>query len=146
MTKDLYDAIISEIGIKDSPETKAMKAIDIGDYYDPWSPTITPWGPSTSPSVYTRVVGKNFADMMEVGMREPFIKKVIFNPPATIVFWRDGTKTVVKANNEPFDWEKGLAMAYVKKSYGNNKGRYYKMFKRFQEEGERAQFGEIVDE
>ena len=26
----------------------------------------------------------------------PGIKKVIFNNPATIVFWRDGTKTVVK--------------------------------------------------
>ena len=24
------------------------------------------------------------------------IKNVIFNPPATIVFWKDGTKTIVK--------------------------------------------------
>ncbi len=39
------------------------------------------------------------------------IKKVIFNPPATIVFWKDGTKTVVKARGEAFDPEKGLAMA-----------------------------------
>lgn len=113
---------------------------------------LDPWGPAASPSEYTNVVGRLFADMTEASMRgamymsTPVIKKVIFNPPATIVFWRDGTKTVVKANNEPFDWEKGLAMAYVKKSYGNNKGRYYKMFKRFQEEGELAQFGEIVDE
>ena len=43
------------------------------------------------------------------------IKKVIFNPPATIVFWTDGTKTVVKAHDEPFDQEKGIAMALVKK-------------------------------
>ena len=28
------------------------------------------------------------------------IKNVIFNPPATIVFWSDDTKTVVKAENE----------------------------------------------
>lgn len=41
----------------------------------------------------------------------PTIKKVIFNPPATIVIWADGKKTVVKAHNEPFDPEKGLAMA-----------------------------------
>ena len=40
---------------------------------------------------------------------------VIFNDPATIVFWSDGTKTVVKAHNEPFNPEKGLAMAIVKK-------------------------------
>lgn len=39
------------------------------------------------------------------------IKKVIFNPPATIVFWKDDTKTVVKAQGEVFDPEKGLAMA-----------------------------------
>lgn len=39
------------------------------------------------------------------------IKKVIFNNPATIVFWNDGTKTVVQARGEAFDPEKGLAMA-----------------------------------
>ena len=39
------------------------------------------------------------------------IKKVIFNPPATIVFWKNGSKTVVKAQGEVFDPEKGLAMA-----------------------------------
>ena len=39
------------------------------------------------------------------------IKNVIFNPPATIVFWEDGSKTVVKAQGEIFDPEKGLAMA-----------------------------------
>lgn len=43
------------------------------------------------------------------------IDRVIFNPPATIVFWEDGTKTVVKCENEPFDAEKGFAMAVAKK-------------------------------
>lgn len=43
------------------------------------------------------------------------LKKVIFNPPATIVFWADGTETVVKCENEPFDAEKGIAMAVAKK-------------------------------
>lgn len=57
-------------------------------------------------------------------------KKVIFNDPATIVFWDDGTKTVVKAENEPFDPEKGLAMAIAKKSLGN-KGNYYNEFKKW---------------
>ena len=58
------------------------------------------------------------------------IKNVIFNDPATIVFWTDGTKTVVKAENEPFDPEKGLAMAIAKKSLGN-KGDYYNEFKKW---------------
>lgn len=40
------------------------------------------------------------------------IKKVIFNDPATIVFWKDGTKTIVKRQEgAEFDPEKGLAMA-----------------------------------
>ena len=60
----------------------------------------------------------------------PSIKNVIFNDPATIVFWGDGTKTVVKAENEPFDPEKGLAMAIAKKSLGN-KGDYYNEFKKW---------------
>ena len=58
------------------------------------------------------------------------IKKVIFNNPATIVFWADGTKTVVKAENEDFDPEKGLAMAIVKKVFGN-KGSYFNKIKRW---------------
>ena len=63
------------------------------------------------------------------------IKKVIFNPPATVVLWADGTKTVVKAqNNEAFDSEKGLAMAVVKKFYGN-KGSYFNEIKKWTKEG-----------
>lgn len=61
----------------------------------------------------------------------PKIEKVIFNNPATIVYWHDGTKTVVKAQDgEPFDKEKGLAMAFVKKVCGN-KGNYNEIFKEF---------------
>lgn len=58
------------------------------------------------------------------------IMKVIFNDPATIIFWADGAKTVVKAENEPFDREKGLAMAIAKKALGN-KGSYYNEFKKW---------------
>ena len=47
------------------------------------------------------------------------IEKVIFNDPATIVFWNDGTKTVVKCQeDDTFDPEKGLAMCIVKKMFG----------------------------
>lgn len=60
----------------------------------------------------------------------PKIKKVIFNEPATIVLWSDGTKTVVKAENEAFDKEKGLAMAISKKALGN-KGNYFEEFKKW---------------
>lgn len=53
------------------------------------------------------------------------IKKVIFNAPATIVLWNDGTKTVVKCSeNDIFDPEKGLAFCFLKKLLGD---RYYKI-------------------
>ena len=59
------------------------------------------------------------------------IKNVIFNPPATIVFWSDGTKTVVKAKeSETYDSEKGLAMAISKKALGN-RGNYYNTFSKW---------------
>lgn len=59
------------------------------------------------------------------------ITDVIFNDPATIVFWSDGDKTIVKATDERFDREKGLAMAIAKKLYGHNKGNYYNIFKQY---------------
>ena len=50
----------------------------------------------------------------------PEVKKVIFNDPATIVYWKDGTKTVVKCQEgDNFDSEKGFAMAFLKKCWGN---------------------------
>ena len=61
----------------------------------------------------------------------PEIKNVIFNDPATIVFWEDGTKTVVKCQDgDEFDPEKGLSMAIVKKVYGN-KGSYCNKLKKW---------------
>lgn len=58
------------------------------------------------------------------------IKNVIFKNPATIVFWSDGSKTVVKANLDDYDPEKGLAMAIAKKALGNE-GKYYNVFKKW---------------
>ena len=60
----------------------------------------------------------------------PVIKRVMFNDPATIVFWTDGTKTVVHRGDEAFDPEKAIAMATLKK-IGGNKGRYYNQIKKW---------------
>lgn len=55
------------------------------------------------------------------------IDKVIFNPPATIVFWKDGTKTVVKCKEgEEFSEWAGIALCLAKKLYGPN---FHKIFK-----------------
>lgn len=62
----------------------------------------------------------------ETNMTAASIKNVIFAPPATIVYWSDGSKTVVKCSEKDvFDPEKGLAMAIAKRC-GGNKGSYYK--------------------
>lgn len=57
------------------------------------------------------------------------IKDVKFAKPATIVFWKDGTKTVVKAQgDEQYIPEVGLAMCICKKVMGNTRD-YYRVFK-----------------
>lgn len=80
------------------------------------------------------------------------IKRVIFNNPATIVFWDDGSQTVVYCQDnvkmvkkvvdgkeveiakpqkaETYSEEVGLAMAIAKKHYGNA-GAYNNVFKKF---------------
>lgn len=66
----------------------------------------------------------------------PTIKDVIYNGPATIVFWVDGSKTVVKCQeDDDYDPEKGLAMAIAKKALGN-KGNYCNIFKKWLPEEE----------
>ena len=61
------------------------------------------------------------------------IKDVIFAPPATIVYWSDGSKTVVKCSEKDvFAPEKGLAMAVAKRCGGNN-GSYYKEIRNWAE-------------
>lgn len=68
---------------------------------------------------------------------KPSIKRVIFNDPATIVFWSDGEKTIVKcAEDEHYDKEKGLAIAISKKFLGTNetKSNFNDIFKKWCEE------------
>ena len=50
-------------------------------------------------------------------VRIPEIKEVIFNAIATIVYWKDGTKTIVKCGRgeTSFDREKAVAMCFLKK-------------------------------
>lgn len=55
-------------------------------------------------------------------------KKIIFNGPATIVIWNDGTKTVVKQSKlDNYDYEKGFAMCVVKKVFGDKYNAVRKM-------------------
>jgi hypothetical protein len=53
--------------------------------------------------------------------RDIKVEKVIFNKPATIIFWSDNTKTVVVCGeNDEYDAEKGFFIACAKKLFGND--------------------------
>ncbi len=57
----------------------------------------------------------------------PDIERLIFNDPAIIVYWNDGTKTVVKCQpGDTFNPETGLMAAMLKRFMGNN-GSYNKI-------------------
>lgn len=72
-----------------------------------------------------------FESMFGISKTTMGIKNVIFHDPATIVYWMDGSKTVVKCQpGDIFDPEKGLAMAIAKRVYGDN-GRYCELFKKW---------------
>lgn len=59
------------------------------------------------------------------------ISNVIFNEPATIVLWTDGTKTVVKCQEgDEYSKEVGLALCFAKKALGN-KGNFNNVFKKW---------------
>lgn len=72
---------------------------------------------------------KEYLNMLYGTKTLPRIKDVIFNDPATIVFWEDGTKTVVKTmEGDEFDPHTGLAQAISKKTLGDD---YKKEFKKW---------------
>ena len=52
----------------------------------------------------------------------PKIEKVIFNDPATIVFWVDGSKTVVKTMPDQFDDKGNLIGECIYKSRKRSAG------------------------
>lgn len=64
---------------------------------------------------------RSLQNLLDAKTATPQIKKVIFNNPATIIIWSDGTKTVVKKQKgDRWDPEKGFAMAYLKKLLGGD--------------------------
>lgn len=72
----------------------------------------------------TRQYGKTLATSLnqaQLRVNIPnMIDRVIFNNPATIIIWKDGSKTIVKkSEDDPWDPEKGFCMAVIKKLYGH---------------------------
>lgn len=67
--------------------------------------------------------------LTKLGKREPqapelMVTNVIYNDPATVVYWSDKTRTVVKCQpDDKFDSELGFLLALCKKVCGNT-GKY----------------------
>ena len=84
----------------------------------------------------------------------PEVREIRYNGPATIVFWEDNTKTVVKMQPGEvyYDPDKAFAMAVCKKLFGNKFNRHLtkaqKAFDKYWEaeyEKERERFDNIIE-
>lgn len=65
---------------------------------------------------------KSGDNCLEITVQEVQPKKLIVNGPETVILWDDGTKTVAKCSkDEPFDPEKGVAIAIAKRFISGNK-------------------------
>lgn len=103
-------------------ELNATKTIDctpsLGTLYGTTATAKTEWLRKAYDCLY--VNGCTTKAVTETKPKVAKVKKVIFNNPATIIFWDDKTKTVVKCQDgDTFDKEKGFVMAYLKKMLGN---------------------------
>lgn len=78
------------------------------------------------------IYNSNYANQkMSYMIVMPEITKVVFNDPATIVFWDDGSKTVVKCQDgDTYSKETGLVFAIAKKALGN-KGNFNETLKKW---------------
>lgn len=73
------------------------------------------------------------------------IKRVVLHNPATIVFWADGTKTVVKCQDgDEFIPETGIAMCFMKKALGN-KSNFNNAFKKHIPEMTNVEIAKAMD-
>ena len=90
--------------------------------------------PDTS-NLTVHIGGEEMQDLIVTSNYKLKIKKVIYNDPATIILWRDDTKTVVKCDkDDTYDPEKGFLLCVLKKLLGN-KGKYNKELKKWAFDG-----------
>ena len=73
-----------------------------------------------SKDVWAEVMFGNPKNKKSEGITIPVVKRIVYHDPATIVFWQDGTKTVVKCmDGEPFEKYAGFCAALAKKVFGS---------------------------
>ena len=77
--------------------------------------------PNPDKYVDVMTIGANKTPAKRTHRERSLVQRVVYNDPATIIFWKDGTKTVVKKQEgDVYDAEKGFMAAYLKKMLGND--------------------------
>lgn len=94
--------------------------------------------------IYEMEKQRKFAERGTDEMKNVEVEKIIFNGFKTIVFWNDGTKTIVSMSQEErnFDPEDAFRAAYTKKMYGTNS----KIKRVIKEKSNIEQYQRIVEE
>ena len=88
------------------------------------------WSPIAA-DIINSIAHRLKGEPIKEGSGAMLVKDVIYNDPATIVLWSDGTKTVVKCQpGDEYDSLKGFLMCVCKKFCGN-KGNYNEVLKKF---------------
>lgn len=126
VTMSLYD--ISSTDMHHIQKLAAMGEEIKIERDDPWGDWIS--SIITKPETKAENYARRDAEMavtlygrskIEFTPRDIKVEKVIFNKPATIVFWSDNTKTVVVCGkDDTYDKEKGFYIACAKKLFGND--------------------------
>lgn len=115
-TRDDYDACIMNI-----VSLGSGSAVNPTDYID------TDMVRERLTSEVYKTAMKSYKEERKMSASRFAIKDIQFNGPATVILWRDGTKTVVKKqDNDDYDQEKAIAMAVARKALGEEG--YYSLF------------------
>ena len=92
------------------------------------------------PTIKYKQIFKNNKKEQPQEMKLQNIEQIIFNPPATIIKWTDGTKTIVKTSpNDEFNAQTGFLMAYFQKHSGMTKTQVGKYCDKLVEEFNKSQ-------
>lgn len=150
MNKRYLCRILDDFAEKYGIEIRVMETINgtkvlFADRSNLWCDTyiLSSFDPISVASIINEVKRKLNSKANNPAPYIPEIKNVVFNEPATIILWADGTKTVVKCQEgEGYDPEKGMAMAISKKALGN-KSKYYEVFKKWLPEEEEVNDGRV---
>ena len=106
----------------DKPQRGLERQEHMSVQYEPFDEYI-----AVNPEWSTMSCRSFITNQIEDALVHEFVKKIVLKPTpkrivrngiALVVFWDDGTKTVVKCHDEDFDPEKGLAMALARKVWG----------------------------